>query len=111
MKRIDWSKPVRMKADKRPVEVVTTKARSPLPVAVYIGDSTVMSYFTMDGRFSEGAEISVENVEMLYLNIYINPSSQSSKDKYIITQHSSRGEAVALKDGNCISTAVIDLGV
>lgn len=93
---LDLTKPVRTVTTKQPVEIVTTKARHPVyKVHGYIGDDSVMTVFTLDGRLSENGARFLENMpeqKHLHLNIYANPDPHA-KERYLLTQHDSEEEA------------------
>jgi hypothetical protein len=93
---VDLSKPVRTLTTKQPVEIITTRARHPVyKVQGYIGDSDVLTLFTLDGQISENGPRFLENIpptHCLHLNIYRNPDPHS-KEKYLVTQHETREEA------------------
>ncbi|WP_334190957.1 hypothetical protein [Noviherbaspirillum sp.] len=93
---LDLTKPVRTVTTKQPVEIVTTKARHPIyKVHGYIGDDSVMTVFTLDGRLSENGARFLENLpeqKHLHLNIYANPDPHA-KERYLLTQHETAEEA------------------
>ena len=97
-KPLDFSKPVRTITTKQPVEIVTTRARHPVyKVHGYIGDSDIVTVFTLDGRISENGPCFLENIpqqQQLYLNVYLNLSSLNG-ERFVLTQHESRAEADA----------------
>jgi hypothetical protein len=95
---LDFSKPVRTITTKQPVEIITTRARHPVyKVHGYIGDSDIVTVFTLDGRISENGPVFLENIpqqQQLYLNIYLNPNPLNG-ERFILTQHESRAAADA----------------
>ncbi len=103
---LDLTKPVRTITTKQPVEIVTTKARHPIyKVHGYIGDDSVMTVFTLDGRLSENGARFLENLpeqKHLHLNIYSNPDPHA-KERYLLTQHDTAEEAEACARENRIS--------
>ena len=95
---LDFSKPVRTITTKQPVEIITTRARHPVyKVHGYIGDSDIVTVFTLDGRISENGPCFLENMpqqQQLYLNVYLNPNPAGG-ERFVLTQHESRAEADA----------------
>jgi hypothetical protein len=95
---LDFSKPVRTITTKQPVEIITTRARHPVyKVHGYIGDSDIVTVFTLDGRISENGPCFLENMpqqQQLYLNVYLNPNPADG-ERFVLTQHESRAEADA----------------
>lgn len=103
---LDLTKPVRTITTKQPVEIVTTKARHPIyKVHGYIGDDSVMTVFTLDGRLSENGARFLENLpeqKHLHLNIYANPDPHA-RERYVLTQHDTAEEAEASAKENRIT--------
>ncbi|SNS73048.1 hypothetical protein SAMN06265795_105210 [Noviherbaspirillum humi] len=109
---LDFAKPIRVITSKQPVEIITTRARHPLyKVHAYVGDEQVMRVFTLDGRMSENGPRFLENIpdrEELHLNIYINPDPLS-REKYLITQHTSQEDAESKRRPNCIGSCKLEV--
>jgi hypothetical protein len=107
---LDLTKPVRTVTTKQPVEIVTTKARHPIyKVHGYIGDDSVMTVFTLDGRLSENGARFLENLpeqKHLHLNIYANPDPRA-KERYLLTQHDTAEEAEASAKDNRITSVKV----
>ncbi len=95
---IDFTRPVRTRTTRQPVEIITTRARHPVyKVHGYIGDDQVITVFTLDGRLSENGLPFLENVpqeHQLWVNVYPNPEPQAT-ERFVLTQHASQEEADA----------------
>ncbi len=107
---LDWSKPVRLVTTRQPVEILTTRARHPIfKVHGYIGDATVATVFTLDGRLSENGPCFLENVperRQLFLNVYPEPAAGQA---YRITQHASRELADADASADRLACVAVEL--
>lgn len=95
---LDFGKPIRTITTKQPVDIITTRARHPVyKVHGYIGDSDIVTVFTLDGRISENGPCFLENIpqqQQLFLNVYFNPNPVNG-ERFVLTQHDSRAEADA----------------
>lgn len=72
---IDWTKPVRTKARKSPVEIKFTDGRGDYPVGGYVGANTTIYSWTKNGHNGDRADLDVENAPekvIKYWNVYPN---------------------------------------
>jgi len=86
---IDWSKPVRTKGGKIPVEIVTTKGRGDFPVFGYVGSNPLLQLWDLSGNWAfADTGLDLENVpetieKTMWVNVY--PDGNAYMHREILT--------------------------